>query len=321
MATIASPFRHADTESDFGYASVILAERLRMGLADALNPLDLSAVAYMGDLGGSGSDTVRVPFADGLGFDASMTTLATETTAVPFGSFTSGNDTITIAAHGLGYQSSYLARMLALPAEQVVHQFDSLVGMITNSWIKTFRAKVTTTGATFATAVGAAGTSLSVDNLMDIVAAYNETDGADPAQAVLMLHPKQLSQLRTSLRAEPAFRNSISDFAQVQGVRGRVYQNFLGLGIDVGVTSDITTSGGAYQGFMYSRGALMWASANPDRIAPAVPHVTVPEFGLLVQQGMDQNGQQVQSTEAFAYFGVAKADSSVAFGQRLISTT
>jgi hypothetical protein len=313
MATISSPFRHADLQSDYGYASVILAERLRMGLADALNPLDLQAVAYMGDVGGSGSDTVRVPFADGLGFDASMTTLATETTAVPFGSFTSGNDTITVAA--------YLARMLGLPAEQVVHEFDSLVNMITMSWIKTFRAKVATTGATFATAVGGAGTNLSVDNLLDIVADYNETDGADPSQAVLMLHPIQLSQLRASLRSETAFQNSIADFAAVQGVRGRVYPNFLGLGIDLGVTSDVTTSGGAYQGFMYSRGGLMWASANPDRIAPAVPHVTVPEFGLIVQQGMDQNGQQVQSTEAFAYFGVAKAASNVAFGQRLISTT
>ncbi len=44
MATISSPFRHADTQADYGYSSIILAERLRMGLADALNPLDLAAV-------------------------------------------------------------------------------------------------------------------------------------------------------------------------------------------------------------------------------------------------------------------------------------
>lgn len=321
MATIASPFQHTNTQSDYGYASVILSEMMRMGLADALNPLDVNAVMYVGDVTGTGSDTVRISFADGMGYDQAMTTLASETSAVPYGSFTSGNDTVTIAIHALGYQNSYLQKMLALPAERQLVEFQALTNKMVQSWIKTFRSKVCASGATFATAVGSAATSLSVDDYLDMIAAYNNTDGTNPGEAVAMLAPQQIAQLRDSARSEPSLQNSSADFAAIQGISGRVLPNFLGLGIDVAQTSDVTTSGGAYQGFVYQRGALHWATANPDAIAPSVPHVTVPEYGLIVQQGMNDNGQQVESTQAFAYFGVDKASSTVAFGQRLISTT
>ena len=321
MTTVSPPFSQGQTQTDLGFDRVYLEAQIRMGLAERLNLLGLDRIVSVGDLAGSGSDTASLPYVDGMGYDAAMTSLGTESSPVPIGTATTGYDTIALGEYGLGYEVTYRGIGLGRDASAPVLDVDRIADMLPDSFAKTFRSVACTTGATISASVGSTSTNASMDDLLDLMAAADQTDGVGEDEALtLMLKPIQLSQLKDSARSEPAFQNSLADFSRAQA-RGRVIPGAFGLNVDIVATSDVTDTGGAYQGFAFQRPALGYVTMDTERIAPNVPYIAIPEFGLLIQFLLDKAGQATKQVEGRAYFGIGLASTTVAFQRRFLSTT
>ena len=92
------PIAHGDLESTVGFSYVFAAKDIDIAMADALDVMGLGLVRLVGGFEGSGSDTMRVEYIDGVGFDRAMTAISGET------------DAITPSAPTLGYTEVALAQ-------------------------------------------------------------------------------------------------------------------------------------------------------------------------------------------------------------------
>ena len=138
-----------------------------------------------------------------------------------------------------------------------------------------------------------------------------------------MLDPQQIEEAKASARSEPAFQGDLAGFTSVQGVAGRIYDNFLGLGMTVVGTGDVQQSGGAYQGFAFQRGGIGYgaASTSPLNLGPTVNPVYVDEYGLVVYDVLNGQNQQTNQVNAIAFMGFALGSTDVFFQRRVLSTT
>lgn len=314
MTTVAPPISYANTESDLGYSMVHSAEAIRLELQDRLDVLSLGTVPLVGDLAGSGSDTIRVTHMGTVGWSQRMTALASENATITASAITTGYSEVSVGMYGLAHEQTFQGQILGR-AQGVT--LDMLEAQVPNSWLRTLRYLVCVEGATFGTVIGSATLALSVDDWIDLVSASNETLGAAAPSAVL--DPTQLTQLVASFRTEPAFQNLAADFATMQRADGmQVKPNFAGLGIDLALTDDVQQSGGAYQGFAMSPGGIGWAraSTSPIRVPNPASAIYVPDFGLFIQR-IDKGDQGSARYEARAWIGVNSGDSSL-FVQRRV---
>ena len=99
---------------------------------------------------------------------------------------------------------------------------------------------------------------------------------------------------------------------------GRIYDNFLGLGMTVVGTGDVQQSGGAYQGFAFQRGGIGYgaASTSPLALGPTVNPVYVDEYGLVVYDVLNGQNQQTNQVNAIAFMGFALGSTDVFFQRR-----
>lgn len=323
MASLPQPVSAAARNAQLGQ-SFILAQQIQMELADALDVTALGVVPLVGDLAGSGSDVIRVRHVGGVGWNAPLQALAGETDTPPMASPTAGYSSLTIAQYGLASSETFFARITGDQASRDMQSTDAFRARAVDSFKRMFRQKVCEVGATFSSTVGSAATTLSVDNLIAMATAYNTTDGAENAGPLtLMLDPTPIEQSKASARSEPAFQGDMSGFTMVQGISGRIYQDYLGLGMTVVGTSDVETSGGAFQGFAFQPGGIGFgkASTSPLNLDDMLNAVYADDFGLVVFNTSASVDQQTLKTVILAYVGFAKGDSSVTFQRRLLSTT
>jgi len=319
--TLTLPVSFAQTQGPVGFSYIFAAEEMRQVLVDKMNMMGTGVVRLVGDLAGSGSDTIRITHVDGLGWAADLTALASETDTPPELVPVVGYSTVTGGWYGAQHSETYGERILARPDVASALSVEAVTAMMPDTWLATFRLSVVTTGATIGTAIGAAGTNLSVDDMIDFVNAYNEEDGVE-TPPIVTWHPVQWSQLGDSARSEPAFQNAVSDFASVLGVNAsRRVDNVLGLGFAANMTSDVTTSGGGYVGFGIQQGGIGYAVSRVSPIQSTNPSVYVDQFGLIVEQVGTDAEQGIRKALARSFFGVGLGDSSVFFQRRILSTT
>jgi hypothetical protein len=314
MTAITPPATHSQLVTDLGYAYVFAEQEIRRELADMLNVLQLGVVPLVGDAAGTGSDTIRVTRLGGVGWAEAMATLGSETAPITPTGFTTGFDVVSIARHGLAKEESYTAQILG---REPAAMLEGLKALIPESWLKTFRQKVATAGASFADTVGTTGTVWTFDDELDLVAYFNETEGFE-GNAVTMRHPEQMTQLRESIRNEPNFQFPEITSA-LQSLRpGGTFVDFLGFRNFA--THDVTNAGGDHQGFAFAPGAIGWAVASTLGVKVEDPEqaLVIPEFGLVCEWKSTGNEATAQ-WDANAYFGVATADPSVAPQARIIS--
>ena len=313
-------YQHGNTKSTIGQDYLLQAEAFRYQLAETLDVAGLGAVPLVGMVGGAGTDTIRTPFGSNLGFANAMTELGTEGSAVPLVDMSVGYDSITVSEHGIGASVSFSQQIYGAEGVPLV-SVDELMEKLPESFVKTLRAKVCATGASISASVGDGATAMDVDTILDLVAAYEQADGAeDQGPLFLMLKPKAMSELRDSLRSETAFNQSAADFAAMQRADGRVTANLMGLGINAVRTSDIEESAGALQGFAFTRGAIGYAVGDVRRLnVQGVPVMVLPESGCVVMQRVDQYGQASSEINARAWLGTATADPTVFFQRRVLS--
>lgn len=314
MTTVAPPISFSGTQGDLGYSYTYAAGQILLELQDRLCLVSLGTVPLVGDLAGTGTDTLRITEMGTVGWSQRMTALATEDATITASAITTAYTSVTIGQYGLSHEETFASQILG--RERGV-SLDSLVAMVPDSWMATHRYLVCVEGATFGTIIGSATLALSVDDWIDLVTAANETLGAMAPSAVLA--PQQMTQLVASFRTEPAFQNLAADFATMQRVNGmQLKPNFAGLGIDVALTDDVVQSGGAYQGFAMSPGGIGWARASVNSARPEGTTMMVPEFGLLiVRVNKDENAKA--RYEARAWMGVNSGSSNVFLQRRVRS--
>lgn len=321
--TMNAPASHAQALAALGMAYIFAQQEILLQLQDGLDVLGLGIIPLVGDVAGTGSDTIRVTDLGDVGFDRPMQALDSETQEVVPSPVALGYESLTVGQFGLAHSETYKRQVLGRPGDGV--SLDRLKGMVPMSWLRTLRDLVCSTGAGMATAIGSSSTPLSVDDHLDLATVFRTQLGSGMPWA--MVAPVQMDELRRSYRSEPAFGNSAAEFAAVMGLQmegGQVAQrapNFAGMGVDFAMTDSVAQSGGAYQGFATTRGGIGYGIASTGAIAPANANnaVYIPEFGLFIEELSDRGRQTVREYRATAFLGAMLGTTRVFPQRRLIS--
>ena len=242
--------------TDLTVASTLAAE-LQLKLGDRASLMNHPAIAYVGDVGNSGSSAKKVGIV-GAGLDA-MAAVA-DGSPVESIALTNASATITVARQALYRGVTDLAgQTWASVGELVSYLADDMVGAA-NLRMTTL---ITTAGSTFATSVGTSGAALTVTNIFSAIAALEGQSCPGPFLAVVS--PKQLTDFQTSLRSETGALQWIPATAELLAIKGQGYAGTY-LGIDFFVSSKCVVSGGDKLGFVISYGAIGYADGTPAPI-------------------------------------------------------
>ena len=317
MATISPPALASAVNNEVGFAYTFAQIAIERRLQDALNVEAAGLVRLVGDAAGSGSDVIRVTNIGGIGFNLAMSALASETAAITPSPFDLGYSTVTIADYGLAFEESYKAQVLG---REPAAMLDALVQTMPESFLRTLRDLVATTVAGFTTSVGSSGTALTMDNALDLLAAFRENPGS--GQPVVMLHPKQVSDLVDSIRSETTLSLSVSEFGGLQGLQGgaQTIRNFAGLGFDISMSTSITDDTTDYFGGAYSAGGVGYAVGSTAGVrARGIDAIRIPEFGTIVTFPSSSSTNGKETAEARSFLGVAAGSSDVFVQRKVIS--
>jgi len=222
----------------------------------------------LGDLGGSGSDTLETGT---VSYDDPMTAAnADETTATDNTALGNGNVTCTVAKQIISYGLSDkfmitggavdFARLAAACADAyILRVTDMLCGLIDN----------------FATISGTTTVDLTVDDWFD--AMFNLEQNVVPGPYSSILFPTQYTDLQASLRSEGGSVSFMPATAEQLSLRGPGFKGSY-LGVDVWTSDSVVTAnaGADSAGCMMGMGAIGYAEASaksqmPGSIAASIP--------------------------------------------------
>lgn len=278
--------------------SSILHQELQLLLADRSSIWGHPALVYLGDLQGAGSTAIKSAQAGLDGYD--------EMAAVAEGSSTSntaltdGSATATIARQALQYQMSDLAGMVGANGLDPVRLAASMVG----SASMRFTTMIAALASGFSQSVGSTGVDMSVDDFFDADIALSLN--SNPAQRLCMLHPRQVADLRTSLRAEGGAIQFMAATAEMLMAKG---PGFVGsfLGVDIFQSSKIATAnaGADRAGMMFCRGAMVYADGTPRSIVGAGGVIQPAGSKIVVEFERDAAGALTKVVGNY-YVGVAE---------------
>jgi len=316
MAAIAPPALSGAVNTEVGFTHTFAQIAIQRRLEDALNVEAAGLVRLVGDAAGSGSDVIRVTNIGGIGYNLPMSALASETAAITPSPFDLGYSTVTIADYGLAFEEPYKAQILG---REPAAMLDALVSTMPQSYLRTLRDLTATVIAGFATSVGAAGAKLTIDDYLDLLAAYRENPGS--GAPVVMLHPKQVSDLIESARAETTLSLSVSEFGSLNGLSGsQTVPNFLGLGVDINMSTSITNGGGGHIGGAYSAGGVGYAVGSTAGVrARGIDAIRIPQFGTIVTFPSSSSTNGKETAEARSFVGVAAGSSDVFVQRKVLS--
>lgn len=306
MTTLSAPILHSAAESDLGQSFVFLDTAIATVLAERFDVTAGGLVVNAGDFAGTGSDTARLRNIGGFGAAASMASMASETASISATAITAAYDTIAIGRYGLAYEESFTRAILANDTATL----EMLAMTIGDSYLTTLRGLICTQGATFATNAANDAATLDVDDWINLVALAEQTEGFD-GRLVAMLHPKQMSHLRSSWRAETALKFP-DQFTAGQSLAASYGYSGDFLGVSIYKSTDVSLSGGDYYGFAYAPGAMAYAVGGTQNIGDLsdANAITVPQWGIVVTRAT--NGQQaIKRVDANAYVGVASRSATV----------
>ena len=317
MASISPPALASAVNNEVGFAYTFAQIAIQRRLEDALNVQAAGLVRLVGDAAGSGSDVIRVTNIGGIGYNLAMSALASETAAITPSPFDLGYSTVTIADYGLAFEESYKAQILG---REPAAMLDALVQPMPESFLRTLRDLTATTVAGFSTVIGSSGTALTMDNALDLLAAFRENPGS--GQPVVMLHPKQVSDLVDSIRSETTLSLSVSEFGGLQGLQGgaQTIRNFAGLGFDISMSTSITDDSTDFFGGAYSAGGVGYAvGSTAGGRARGIDAIRIPEFGTIVTFPSSSSTNGKETAEARSFLGVAAGSSDVFVQRKVIS--
>lgn len=310
MPVIVSPGSHAQTYPTLGHAYVFAAEAIRQKIVERLNVLQAGLAFGVGQLAGSGSDTVRLPYFGGVGFAEELQAMTGESDAIVPSGWDTGYDEVTLGRYGLAKEQTYQDQILQT-AEAI--GLSDLEAMVPDSYLATVRSSLATVASTFASGAGAAAAAWTMDDELELVSLFHETEGFTASmRPVTMRHPEQFTDLRLSIRNEPAFQG---DSALMQALLGLATDDqgaFNFLGFRNFSSHAVPTSGGGHVGGAYIPGAIGLVTANtlPIEVENPAKTVFIPDLGIVIER--KSTGEIATARfAANAWFGLAKASADV----------
>ena len=162
----------------------------------------------------------------------------------------------------------------------------------------------------FTTVAGTSGVDLSVDDFFS--ALFSLEQASVPTPYVAVLHPVQLTDLQSSIRAEGGALQYIAATQEMLQAKG---QGFAGsfLGVDIFKSSKVpTANGGADRaGAMMGFGAIGMAEGSVRPIAALGGALQFPAGTIIAVEYERTAATALTSITGNAYFGVAKLQDSM----------
>ena len=298
------PILHASMETDLRLAN-ILSQEIALLIADRTSIRTTGALQYFGSVNNQGSDTVNVRLAGLDGYDA-MAVTAAEDTDVAVTSLTDSSASIAVARYSLRRDLGDLAECTGQGGGDITVQ--RLAASAVGESEKCFMGLVATAIATFGTDVGSSGVDASVDDFFSGISTLEIANASGPYY--MLIHPRQLADLQTSVRAEAGALQFMSATQEMLNAKGAGYAGSF-LGVDVYTSSQVTSAGGNKHGAMWAQGALGWADANPvigfgDTVRPAGAPVVVE-----IQRDASRAVTEIVN---HSYFGVSLVQDTMGVG-------
>ena len=275
MTTMTTPQTFAKgVSADIRLAAMIEAE-VRMQLADMASIRQY--ITYARDVTGSGSDTVRVRYAD-VGAKTPFASIG-DGSALTASDMDGSVANITVARSGLQYDVTDLFVMTGFGRDLDPFRIAERMSYAAEARIMEI---ICATFDSAVSSVGSSGVDMSVDNFMDAIYALELAN--NPTPYLCVLHPRQLADLQAALRAEN--NNFLSFSAQTEAMSAAKAPGFVGslLGVDIFKSDYVNLNGGStdYIGCMFSQPGIGYAIGTAQPLAgalaelrPAGPPVTI----------------------------------------------
>lgn len=283
--------------------AAVLAQEIQLKLADRASLHNHASLINFGNMAGRGSAALQVPI---VGLDGSdLLASAADGAVVANTTLTSSAATLTIGRFALRYDFTDLAGLtdsIGLTAQRLA---ESMVG----STVMAFQNALCDVTDGFTTTAGVSGVDMSVDDWYS--AQFALTLASVPGPYVAILHPRQLADFQSSLRAEYGATQFVQATQDMLNIKG---QGFAGSfnSVDIFVSSKVPTAnaGADRAGAMFGRGAIGYVEGSPFPIVGA-PGVVTPAGSPVVVEFDRIVGGGTTSILASYYLGIGKLQDSM----------
>ena len=314
MATYTAPLQHANTEANLGYDAVFAIAEAEAALMERFDVFGAGLLRAVGDLAGSGSDTLELTAYDGIGWAEAMTAMSSETEAAVATGLTDYVDSVTLGRYTLLKEVTHTQQILA---RDPILTIEGLTAKMPESYGKTLRQRLCVAGSGLSSSVSATGAAWTFDKEIELVNTANETEGFN-GQLIAVRHPEQMSDLRDSVRGEanfqfPEITQQIASVNRSAGFQGSF------MGIENFQSFDVQQSAGDHVGFAFMPGKFVYAVASTARI-PAGARIlaSIPRFGIVIIEQHNAQPTKLASV-AEAHFAIAARNDNVVAGWKLLS--
>ena len=236
----------------------------------------------LGDVGGSGSDTLTTPTVD---FSTPMAAAAAnEVDAAGNSALSSSSVSLAVAHQILAYG---LTDKFMITAGQGNLAMQQLAASMAEAYVLRVTDLVCTAAESFTSDVTAA-TTMDVDAFMSGIAQLEQSSVPGPYSCVL--HNKQWTQLQSKLRAESSSTIAFAPATYEQiAARAPGYQGQL-LGVDLYSCDSVSATASHYNGSIFGLGALAYVEASPRQAMPGSVAALVTPAGSPVYAEFDRQG-------------------------------
>ena len=226
-----------------------------------MDPTDLRGViTNLGDIGGSGSDTLTTGTVD---FDLAMAAANTdEVTAA-------GNTAVTVSAFSLSVAHQVISfgmsdkhSITGAPGQL---DLQMLANRAAQAYALRFTDLAIAAADTITANVGTSGADMTVDDWFSATATLQQAVVPGPYTAILA--PIQVTDLQASLRSEGGAVQFLAATAEQLALKGPGFQGSF-LGVDIWQSDSVTSSGGNRIGAMFGDRCLAYAEASARGIMP-----------------------------------------------------
>jgi hypothetical protein len=278
--------------------AAVLAQEIQLKLADRASLHNHASIVNFGNLAGRGSAALQVPI---IGLDGSdLLASAADGAVVANTTLTSAAATLTIGRYALRYDFTDLAGLtdsIGLNAQRLA---ESMVG----STLMAFQNALCDVIDGFTATAGSTGVDMSVDDFYS--AQFALTLASVPGPYICVLHPRQLADFQSSLRAEYGATQFVMATQEMLNIKG---QGFAGMfnGVDIFSSSKVPTAnaGADRAGAMFGYGAVGYVEGSPFPIVGA-PGVVTPAGSPVVVEFDRVIGGGTTSILASYYLGIGK---------------
>ena len=278
--------------------AAVLAKEIELTLADRASLHKHPSIKFMGSVVGTGSNVIQTPIVGLDGYDT-MSSPA-DGSAVSNTALTETNANITVARRALQYSISDLAALTDSVGLNVQRLAQSMVG----SAQMTFQSLLCDVVDNFTSTVGTSGVDMSVDDFYS--AQFTLTLASVPGPYICILHPRQLADFQSSLRAEAGPSQFVAATQDMLNIKG---QGFVGMfnGVDIFASSKVVTanSGADRAGAMFGHGAVGYAEGSPFAVTGAGGIVAPAGTPIVVEFERDASSALTKIVGNY-YCGVAR---------------